>query len=387
MEGHFILQTSNMTPTDPYDLPLWGLDNQKNRLESPGQWPDDVFLFRVWYDGPSKVKLDPDNGFVAHRPADSMPLDKELQSQVYHHVDHKGLNTHTSSFISTTLSFPWALVNAKKIPGEEPTHGKPIKISIIQASALDRATMIIAFDHLPRRPPLLLHKFEFPNYEDNLRFANHSQEVLVFNRIPASAVLGTVEFQAHLQKAPELPWVTYDTTLIPRRYQKAYPHSVWEYTEHWARTFRQNLLSGDLSLDKHASNSLDLALRLLNASVSTAARTSQTQTPGRTKPKEKDPVLNLAAYLFLWPFREQPAQSKGLPLPEVQTPSDEEVVQKLQECREKLKRRAGNVRRRQSKGGGHSQDNADKLASAMAKVSISGDKPRFLLSLRSTVHR
>lgn len=354
-----------MKATTPNGLPLWGLDEQPRRLVSPVKWPDNVFLFRVWYDGVDKVKLDKEGGFVAHLPVNSKPRGKDLQTKVYNHVDDRGRNTISSPFISTSLSLPWVLANAHQICKSSATNGKPIKVSIIKASALDPEAIIVALDHLPNPPYELVHgRDPYPNRSKNREFADRSQEILVLNRIPVAAVLGTLEFEADLRSARELPWVTYDTSLFPGDWKH---YTAQQYAEFWVCTFRDNLDSGTLRLDDHATNCLDLALRLLN--ISERSINSIAHTPAFELVKKS--ALNLSAYLYLWPFRELPSRPNTPPLPMVQVPSRSDAMRILRERWAVLLKKDGHSDILQSEGG-HPQDESDELSSLIAQIDING---------------
>lgn len=290
-----------MEAIHPLSLPLWSLDRRQGRLLPFEQWPDDIFLFRNWFDDPSSVKLQPDVGFMAHKQ--NNPAREDVQSQVYHHVD---LKTESSPYISTTLSFFWALARGHAMAGSI----GPIKISIIQASLLDPTTMLTSLDHLPHYTSP-----KHPFVDRVRRFADHSQEILVLKHIPDYAVLGTLTFQGDLSNLRELPWMDFNTTPL---HDKFY---AWQYAEKWARKFRGFLDSEELDLDTHAANCLDLTLRFLN------------EVPVVTESGAlSESTLHLAVYFYLWPFRKLPLQSRGQPLPRIEMPTRQDALNKIRGC-------------------------------------------------------
>lgn len=294
-----------MEAIHPLSLPLWSLDRRQGRLLPFEQWPDDIFLFRNWFDDQRSVKLQPDLGFMAHKQ--NNPAREDVQSQVYHHVD---LKTESSPYISTTLSFFWALARGYAMAGSSQTNGQPIKISIIQASLLDPTTMLTSLDHLPQYTSP-----KHPFVDQVRRFADHSQEILVLKHIPDYAVLGTLTFQSDLSNLRELPWMDFTTTPLDEKFY------AWQYAEKWARKFRGCLDSEELDLDTHAANCLDLALRFLNEVpvVTDSGALSEC-------------TLHLATYLYLWPFRKLPLQSRGQPLPRIEMPTRQDALGRIRGC-------------------------------------------------------
>lgn len=284
-----------MEPARPTLLPLWGWNKQQG-IPLPEEWSDQTLLFRVWFDGPESVQFDPEHGFVAHNPYTSRSGTKNREI-IYDHVD---LKTQRSPYISTTLSLFWAMARAYAMTGSYSTKGKDIKISAIRASKLKTSKMFIALEHLPRESE------DYPKAGKLELFADQSQEVLILNSIPANAVIATWSFQTELFKAPELPWIEH--------FDEPGKTAAWKYAENWASTFRDNRRFWDPNM--HATRCLNLAIRLIDGDTSRRSVCNH--------------ILNLAAYLYRWPFRDTPPQSRSYPrLRSVRMPTRDEVMTRL----------------------------------------------------------
>jgi hypothetical protein len=266
-------------------LPLNGLDNGRIELPNTKSWHPGTFIFRVWWDGPTVVKQHPQAGFLAHDTRlRSFTSETELHEAVAAHVNNETLS---SRLISTSLSLFWALAHAQKVRASGQTEGYDIKISIIKASELDPATIIVARHCLPQF------------YQDcdmsTLRtYADQSQEVLVYHQIPDNAILRTFIYRTYeygsdhaygteLRWAKELPWLAFDDSSSMK---------AKDLARQWENVFTQS--ENKRMRKMHGERCLRLALRLLK---------------GYNDCELRDQVLALAIYLYRWPGSQTRAPS------------------------------------------------------------------------------
>jgi hypothetical protein len=251
-------------------LPLWGLDNGQVSLPRPHEWHHGTLLFRVWWDDPAAVPLDPIHGFVApYRLPYGRHNGSELDQYVYNHVNGQ---SQQSPFISTSLSLFWTLATAFKMSRSPQREGRTVKISIIRAISVKPDDMIIALHHLPEANGC-------SRIQQLRNFADQSQEVLIKHQIPMKAVIGTFSFTTFQSRdhdpfwVPEFPWLTFPFNDIPAKL----------YAEIWLGTF----IKGEWGA-QHAMMSLRLAARLLSARQESFVGV-------------QEDVMTLAIYLYRWP--------------------------------------------------------------------------------------
>jgi hypothetical protein len=249
--------TVTYDPELPGTLPLCGFESDEasqrcNPVSNPR--PDNAFIFRVWRDaGASEnptqrvIALEPGRGFVARKFRDAELTPERLDDHISRwRAEHsrsvgelvlKRLSSVEdklagSPFIPTTLNFFWAYwwagrvaVSTKWTPDK-----RKIYISVIRARDLD-----------PDLIEMPLQYCESGTIDWNI--ANTAQEVLVYGRIPESAVAATVSLfdleasghvPAWMQSSPQAETEYYGRVRLPTSFR--------DYARCWSAGLRdQNI--------------------------------------------------------------------------------------------------------------------------------------------------
>jgi hypothetical protein len=237
---------------------------------------DSIFLFRIWRKNCTSVGLD-ERGFVAHlfsHQNDHLKAILDFREEHGNATDvtpHVLRQTLTSPFVSTTLSLHWAIANALQISKSKEARGQEINISVINFAKLEKQDL-----RVPARDV---------QDGDAYKFANQSQEVLVFGRIPEHTILATIELKALLKVL--LDWFNPTTEDIP--------YDTWGKSGRapcrvYANTWVEKFWADKTARTQHEVQCVELAKAIVVPDVTSGF-------------KSKDDIKLLASYLYRWPFR------------------------------------------------------------------------------------
>ena len=196
----------------------------------PSHWKaSNPFLFRVWAEGiythGDTIRLDVHDGFVSHAfekwrgstlrkmiSASRARTHGVLRSSIWDketvvlHVDRRNRAEYSTltPYVSASFSIMWAIWNALRWLDNKPQCAEEIRISVIRLGYFEDTpgALTIASKHLEKRP----------KEHAAWAFATRAQEVLVYGRIPAEAVLSTVSLSALRKSLP--PWM-FDLSALP----------------------------------------------------------------------------------------------------------------------------------------------------------------------------